>query len=67
MRALEVTKSLQGYVNLNGMLVDWRPLYKLGIMDKEIACTLASKHDLVKLVGMTCYLVVMTCYLVEKT
>ena len=54
---------LQGYVNLNGMLVDGWPLYKLGIIDKEIACTLASKHVLVKLVGMTSYLVVMTCYL----
>ena len=58
---------LQGYVNLNGMLVDGWPLYKLGIIDKEIACTLASRHDLVKLEGMTSYLVVMTCYLVVTT
>ena len=34
---------------------------RLGIIDKEIGCTLASKHDLVKLVGMTCYLVGTTC------
>ena len=47
MRPLKVTKSLQACVNLNGMLADGRPLYKLGIIDKEIACTLASKHDLV--------------------
>ena len=46
MRPLKVTKSLQAYVNLNGMLVDGWPLYKLGIMDKEIACLLASKHNL---------------------
>ena len=58
---------LQGYVNLNVMLVDGWLLYKLGIIDKEIACTLASMHDLVKLEGMTSYLVVMTCYLVVTT
>ena len=58
---------LQGYVNVNGMLVDGWPLYKLSIIDKEIACTLASKYDLVKVVGMTCYLVRTTCYLVETT
>ena len=46
------------------MLVDGWPLYKLDIIDKEIACTLASKHDLVKLVGMTSYLEVMPYYLV---
>ena len=67
MRPLKVTKSLQTYVNLNGMPVDGWPLYKLFIIDKEIACILASKHDLVKLVGMTSYLVVMTCYLVVTT
>ena len=44
---------LQRYVNLNGMLVDGWPLYKLGVIDKEIASTWTSKHDLVKLVGMT--------------
>ena len=55
---MKVTKSLQAYVNLNGMLVD---LYELGIIDPEISCTLASNHDLVKLVGMISYLVVMTC------
>ena len=57
----------QGYVNLNVMLLDGWPLYKLGIIDKEITFTLASKHDLVKLVGMTSYFVVMTCYLVVTT
>ena len=67
MQPLKVTKSLQAYVNLNGMPVYGWPLYKLGIIDKEIACILASKHDLVKLVVMTCYLVVMTCYLVVTT
>ena len=63
MRPLKVTKSLQAYVNLNGMPVDGWPLYKLGIIDKEITCILASKHDLVKLMGTTSYLVVMTNYL----
>ena len=55
MRLLEVTKSLQ------------LPLYKLVIIDNEIACTLASKNDLVKLLGMTSYRVVMTCYPVVTT
>ena len=67
MRPLKVTKSLQAYVNLNGMPVDGWPLCEFGIIDKEIACILASKRDLVKLVGMTSYLVVMTCYLVVTT
>ena len=67
MQPLTVTKSLQAYVKLNGMPVDGWPLYKLGIIDKEIACILASKHDLVKLVGITSYLVVITCYLVVMT
>ena len=67
MRLLKVTKSLQAYVNLNGMPVDVWPAHKLNIIDKEIACILASKLDLVKLVGMTSYLVVMTCYLVVTT
>ena len=58
---------LRGYVNLNGMLVDGWPLYKLGSMDKRISCALESKHDLEKLVGMTSYLVVTTCYLVVTT
>ena len=63
MSSLKVIKSLQPCVNLNGMLVDSLPLYMLGIIDKEIACTVASKHDLVNLVGMvmTCYIVVMAC------
>ena len=61
MRPLKVTKSLQAYVKLNGMPIDGWPLYKLGIIGREIACILASKHDLVKLVGMTSYLVVTTC------
>ena len=47
LQPLKVTKSPQAYVNLNGMLEDGGPLCKLGIIDKEIACTLASKHDLV--------------------
>ena len=34
---LNVTKSLHSYVNLNGMPEDRWPLYKLGIIDKEIA------------------------------
>ena len=42
------------------MPVDGWPLYKLGIIDKEIACIYTSKNDLVKLMGMTSYLVVMT-------
>ena len=58
---------LQEYVNMNRMLVDEWPLYWLDIIDKEITCTLASKYDSVKLVGMTSYLVVMTCYLVGMT
>ena len=61
MPPLKVTKRLQAHVNLNGMLVDGC------IIDKEIACTLPSNQDLVKLVGMTSYLVVMTCYLVITT
>ena len=67
MQPLKVTKSLQAYVNLNGMLADGWPLYKLGIINKEIVYTLASKHDLVNLVVMTSYHVVMTCYLVVTT
>ena len=43
MQPLKVTESLQTYVNLNGIPVDWWPLSKLGIIDKEIACVLASK------------------------
>ena len=53
MRRLKVTKSLQVYINLNGVPVDGWPPHKLGIIDKEIACILASKYDLVKLVGLT--------------
>ena len=45
MRPLKVSKRVQAYVNLNSMLVDGLPLYKLSIMDKKL-------HDLVKLVGM---------------
>ena len=67
MRPLKVTKNLQTYVNLNGMLVDGRPLCKLDIIDKEIACTMASKHNLVNIMGMTSYLMVMTCYLMIMT
>ena len=57
MQPPKVTKSLQAHVNLNGMPEDGSPLYKLGIIDKEIACILASKHDLVKLIVMTSYLI----------
>ena len=32
MRPLKVTKSLQAYVKLNGVLTDGCPLYKLGII-----------------------------------
>ena len=61
MNIAKVTKSLQAYVNLNDMQVDGLPLHMYHIIDKKIACALASKRDLVKLVGMTSYLVVTTC------